>query len=37
MPRDGKPVMSWPDVDEAYANVADGIRLAAEAIISIRE
>jgi hypothetical protein len=30
MPRDGKPVTSWPDMDEAFLQVAKAVREAAE-------
>lgn len=33
-PRDGKPVRSWPDQDEAFANVAAQVRAAVEAMVS---
>lgn len=33
-PRDGKPIKSWPDRDEAFYDVARQIRAAAEAIAS---
>lgn len=32
IPRDGKPVVSWPDRDEALADVAKQVRQAVEAI-----
>jgi hypothetical protein len=32
LPKDAKPVTSWPDLDEAFLNVAQGIRAAAEGI-----
>jgi hypothetical protein len=32
LPKDVKPVTSWPDLDEAFLNVAQGIRAAAEGI-----
>ncbi|MCC6559238.1 MAG: toll/interleukin-1 receptor domain-containing protein [Polyangiaceae bacterium] len=32
-PTDGRPVRSWPDRDEAWTNVAAGIRVAAEEIL----
>jgi hypothetical protein len=28
LPKDGKPIMSWPDRDEAFLDVAQGIRTA---------
>lgn len=30
LPKDGKPVTSWSNIDEAFANVVGGIRLAIE-------
>jgi internalin A len=30
LPKDGKPVKSWPDKDKAWRNVAEGIEKAAE-------
>ena len=36
LPRDGKPAASWPDLDEAFANVAEGIRAMAEDILANR-
>ncbi len=36
LPRDGKPVTSWPDIDEGYTNVAEGIRAVADEILSSR-
>jgi hypothetical protein len=30
LPMDGRPVTSWPNVDEAFENIAKGIREAAE-------
>jgi TIR domain len=30
LPKDAKPVCSWPDPDEAFFNVTDGIRIAVE-------
>lgn len=36
LPRDGKPVISWPDLDEALAGVADGLRAAAEEVLASR-
>ena len=30
LPRDGKPVNSWANRDEAFADIARGIRAAAE-------
>lgn len=36
LPRDGKPAMSWPDLDDALANVAEGIRAMAEDILASR-
>jgi len=32
LPRDGKPVTSWKNYDEAFANVTEGIRLACREI-----
>jgi hypothetical protein len=32
LPKDAKPVTSWPDPDEAFLNIAQGIRAAAEGI-----
>lgn len=37
LPKNAKPIASWPDVDEAFLDVARGIRLAAQQIIEIRE
>jgi hypothetical protein len=31
LPKDGEPVMLWPDKDTAWKDVAHGIRKAAEA------
>lgn len=36
LPRDGKPVTTWPDLDESLASVAEAIRLAAEDILASR-
>jgi hypothetical protein len=36
LPRDGKPVVSWPDHDEALASVADGLRASAQEILASR-
>lgn len=36
LPRDGKPATSWPDIDDAFTNVAEGIRLVAEDILASR-
>ncbi len=36
LPRDGKPATSWPDIDDAFTNVAEGIRLLAEDILASR-
>jgi len=36
LPRDGKPVTTWPNLDESLAWVADGVRLAAEDILASR-
>jgi hypothetical protein len=32
LPKDGKPVTLWPDRDEAFTDVAKGIRRAVEAM-----
>ena len=32
LPRDGKPVKSWPDEDEAFTDIARGIRKAVEEV-----
>jgi len=34
LPRDGKPVVSWPDHDEALASVSDGLRAYAQEILA---
>jgi len=34
LPRDGKPVTQWSDPDEAFLNVAQGIRLACKELIA---
>lgn len=34
LPKDGKAVNSWPDVDEAFASVADGIKRTVDEILS---
>jgi hypothetical protein len=34
LPRDAKAVASWPDIDEALANVAEGIKVVAEKLRS---
>lgn len=36
LPRDGKPVTSWPDLDEALSSIAEGVRILAEDIIASR-
>lgn len=36
LPRDGKPATSWQDLDDALANVAEGIRLVAEDLLATR-
>ncbi|MFZ4809629.1 MAG: toll/interleukin-1 receptor domain-containing protein [Hyphomicrobiaceae bacterium] len=36
IPTDGKAASSWADQDEAYANIADGIKQAAERLIASR-
>jgi hypothetical protein len=36
LPRDGKAVSSWTDPDEAFAIVAEGVRVAAEALLANR-
>jgi hypothetical protein len=36
LPRDGKPVVSWPDRDEALAAVAEGLRASAQEIVDSR-
>jgi hypothetical protein len=36
LPRDGKPIVSHLDQDEAMANIAEGIRLVAEEVIASR-
>jgi len=36
LPTDGKAIVTWPDRDVALADVADGIRLVAERILSKR-
>ncbi len=36
LPKDAKAVTSWSDQDEAFANVADGIKQAAERLIASR-
>jgi hypothetical protein len=32
LPKDGKPVSKWSDPDEAWLNVAQGIRAAVQAM-----
>lgn len=34
LPRDAKPAVSWPDLDEALASVAEGLRAAADEILA---
>lgn len=36
LPRDGKPAVSWPDLDDALAGIADGVRAAAEEVLASR-
>jgi hypothetical protein len=36
LPTDGKPITSWPNVDEAFTNVAKGVRSAAEGYLRQR-
>lgn len=36
LPRDGKPAVSWPDLDEALASVADGLRATAAELLAGR-
>lgn len=36
LPRDGKPAVSWDDLDEALAGVAEGLRVAAEGVLASR-
>jgi TIR domain len=36
LPKDGKAVASWSDIDEALTSVADGVRLAAEELMETR-
>ena len=36
LPRDAKPAATWEDLDMAFANVAEGIRLVAEDIVASR-
>jgi len=36
LPRDGKPAVSWPDLDEALATVAEALRTMAEDLIASR-
>ena len=36
LPRDGKPATTWEDLDLAFANVGEGIRLVAEDILASR-
>jgi hypothetical protein len=33
LPKDAKPVCAWPDRDEAFVNVAEGVKLAAEKLL----
>ena len=37
LPRDGRPVTTWPNQDEAFANVSVGLRAAAKSILSARQ
>jgi hypothetical protein len=37
LPKDGKAVKSWADMDEALTNVADGVRLVAEDLMEARD
>ena len=34
LPKDGKPVTSWPNLDEAFTNIATGIRGAVERLVN---
>ena len=34
LPKDGKPVTSWPNLDEAFTNIATGIRGAVERLLN---
>jgi hypothetical protein len=36
-PKNGKPITSWQDIDEAFLDIAKGISLAAQQIIEIRK
>jgi hypothetical protein len=36
LPRDGKPAVSWPDLDEALATVAEALRTLAEDLLTNR-
>lgn len=36
LPKDARAISSWPDKDEAFASVADGIRLLAEEVLAQR-
>ncbi len=36
LPRDAKAIKSWPDVDEALTNVADGLRQVAEELLGLK-
>jgi hypothetical protein len=36
LPRDGKPVSSWPDLDDVLASIAEAIRSVAEDVIASR-
>lgn len=36
LPRDGKPVTAWPDLDESLSAVAEGVRLVAEDLLTSR-
>jgi cellulose biosynthesis protein BcsQ len=37
LPKDGKPVTVWPDIDSAWQNVIEGIRMAIESLTSRRQ
>jgi hypothetical protein len=34
LPKDGKPVTSWPDRDDAFVNIVEGIKIAAEKLLA---
>ena len=36
LPRDGKPAVSWPDLDEALATVAEALRVMAKDVLASR-